>query len=104
MTYFWVYKCNQDFFIHELEICQKTIVDWYNYAREVCVSILERKSDDIIGGPGTTVKIDRKVNLGKGNITEEEKLTGCGFSGVLKGSPRSVFFSLVLRTEQPAHL
>ena len=34
VTYFWVYKCNQEFVIHELGISERTIVDWYNYARE----------------------------------------------------------------------
>ena len=27
ITYFWVYKCNQEFVIHELGICERTIMD-----------------------------------------------------------------------------
>jgi hypothetical protein len=41
ITYFWIYK---EFVKHKLSISNQTIVDWYNYCREVCVSILEKDS------------------------------------------------------------
>ena len=41
LTYFWVYKCQVDFVKHELDICDHTIVDWYNFSREVCICILD---------------------------------------------------------------
>lgn len=28
ITYFWVYRCNQEFVCHELGVCEMTIVDW----------------------------------------------------------------------------
>lgn len=50
ITYFWVYRCNQEFVCHEIEICQNPIVDWYNYAREVCTEILCKSENNIVGG------------------------------------------------------
>jgi len=35
ITYFWIYKVDQEFVKHELSINNQTIVDWYNYCREV---------------------------------------------------------------------
>ena len=59
VTYFWVYKCNQEFVIHELGICERTIVDWYNYAREVeTVYPTKPLKNNTIGGPGVIVEID----------------------------------------------
>jgi hypothetical protein len=36
ITYFWVYKLQQDFVQHELDLSEHTLVDWYNCARDVC--------------------------------------------------------------------
>ena len=59
LTYFWpwVYRTEQEFVKHELGISHTTIVDWYNFSREVCISILEKFSQQI-GGPGKVVEID----------------------------------------------
>jgi hypothetical protein len=57
ITYFWIYKVDQEFVKHELSISNQTIVDWYNYCHEVCVSILE-KASELIGGQGVVVEID----------------------------------------------
>ena len=38
LTYYWVYNCCNDFVMNELRIGSKhTIVDWFNFAREVCI-------------------------------------------------------------------
>ena len=42
---------------HDLGISHMTIADWYNFPREVCISILENFSEQI-GGPGKIVGID----------------------------------------------
>ena len=57
LTYFWVYRTEQEFVKHELGISHTTIVDWYNFSREVCISILENFSQKI-GGPGKIIEID----------------------------------------------
>lgn len=51
ITYFWVYRADQEFVQHELEISHTTIVDWYNFAREICIQILEKFSQQV-GGVG----------------------------------------------------
>ena len=60
LTYFWVYRAEQEFVKHELGISHTTIVDWYNFSREVCISILEVYSRQI-GGPGKVVEIDEST-------------------------------------------
>ena len=35
LTYFWVYRTEQEFVKHELGISHTTSVDWYNFSREV---------------------------------------------------------------------
>lgn len=58
LTYYWVYKCNEQFVKRELRISSNsTIVDWFNFARDVCVVLLEKDSQPI-GGPGKVVEID----------------------------------------------
>ncbi|CAC5376494.1 unnamed protein product [Mytilus coruscus] len=57
ITYFWIYKIDQEFVKHELSICNQTIVDWYNYCREVCIDILKIDSEKI-GGDSVIVEID----------------------------------------------
>ena len=71
LTYYWVYKCSEGFVQRELGIgSNSTIVDWYNFAREVCACVLELDSEKI-GGPGKVVEIDeskfgkRKYNRGR---------------------------------------
>jgi hypothetical protein len=56
ITYFWIYKVDQEFVKHELSISNQTIVDWYSYCREVCASILEKDSE-LIGRKEVVVEI-----------------------------------------------
>ena len=45
LTYYWVYNCPNDYVTNELRIGSKhTIVDWFNFAREVCIEILVREN------------------------------------------------------------
>jgi len=57
IIYFWARKYPQDIVIHELHISHMTIVDFYNFCREVCSVVLERNSEPI-GRPGKIVQID----------------------------------------------
>ena len=71
LTYLWVWKCSETFTMRECRIGgEHTIVDWYNFCREVCVDVLQRESVQI-GGPGEIVEVDeskfgkRKFNRGR---------------------------------------
>ena len=58
LTYYWVWKYPEELVRHELKIgSSHTAVDWFNFAREVCVDILEMNSEQI-GGPGEIIEID----------------------------------------------
>jgi len=57
ITYYWTYQYPQHIVLHETSKTKKTIVDFYNFCREVCAVILEQRSEPI-SGPGKIVKID----------------------------------------------
>ena len=86
ITYFRVYGVDQEFVKNELGISNQTIVDWYNFSREVCSCILE-KDNEKVGGPGIVVEIDesklskRKYHRGHHDIM----LKDSGFWGHRKG-------------------
>ena len=43
VTYMWVYKCQQQFVMRECRLSSfATIVDWYNFCREVCYNTEKR--------------------------------------------------------------
>ena len=70
IIYFWTYKYSQEIVVHESGLNCRTVVDFYNFCREVCSVILADYSEPI-GGPGKVVEIDeskfgkRKYNRGK---------------------------------------
>jgi len=75
---------------------KKTIVDFYNFCREVCAVILEQQSQPI-GRPGKLVEIDES-KLEKESIIAVSELTASGSSAVLKETVhhQSAFFRLCL--------
>ena len=103
VTYFWVYKWNKEFVIHELGICEQTIVDWYNYAREVCDSILQKYENNIIGVPGVIVKIVGS-KFGKRKYHKGRRVDGLWvFGSIERDSKKWGFFLQLLRSEQLIH-
>ena len=87
MTYYWVYKCPADFLTRELRIgSEHTLVDWYNFAREVCVEIIQRDSEQI-GGDGRRWKLEE--------ISEERGWMVYGALEFLKDKVKNVFFQIV---------
>ena len=70
LTYYWVEAYPQRIVLHEMRISSHTLVDWYNFSREVCTNII-MESEKKIGGIGKIVEIDeskfgkRKYNKGK---------------------------------------
>ena len=57
----------------------ETVIDWFNYCREVCADRI-RKHERPIGGPGTTVEIDEskfgKIQYHKGRYIEGQWVFG----------------------------
>lgn len=52
-----MYQVSETFISHELEIASQTVVDWYNFSKEVCTCVLEKHLKKIEGS-GKTVEID----------------------------------------------
>lgn len=93
LTYFWVRKADQEFVEHELQISSPTIVDWYNFSREVCIEILEKDSKQI-GGPGCTVEIDES-KFGKRKYHKGRKVDGVWVFGGIERDTKNCFFTCV---------
>ena len=69
LTYAWAHKFTTTQAVHEIALDEETtstetVIDWYNYCREVCADRIMKQHARPIGGPGTTI-----VNLGTGYET-----------------------------------
>ena len=95
LIYCWIYELPFKFVRVNLEISDHTIVDWYNFCRDVCVDILLFDNKKI-GGPSHIVEIDeskfgkRKFNVGRrvdgcwvGSTERQEKLSSRLFQNVV---------------------
>jgi hypothetical protein len=89
-----VYKHPGYFIAMELKIVSDhRIVDWKNFAREVCLCIL-RQDSERIGGPGKHIEIDeskfgkRKYHLGK-------RIYGVWVFGDIEREYKKCFFDVV---------
>ena len=93
-TYLWSKKCNQTFIREELQIGScTTLVDWFNFAREVCAEIMEADNEQI-GGEGKEVEIDES-KFGKRKFNRGRRVDGCWvFGGIERGSDK-MFLSIV---------
>ncbi|XP_076106327.1 uncharacterized protein LOC143074994 [Mytilus galloprovincialis] len=99
ITYFWIYKIDQEFVKHQLSICNQTIVAWYNYCREVCIEILEIDSEKI-GGENVIVEIDES-KFGKRKYHKGRRVEGQWvFGGIERDSKKSFFASVENRTKE----
>ena len=63
LTYAWAHKFSASQAAHETSLddettSTETLVDWYNYCREVCADRIMNPHAGLLGGPGTTVEID----------------------------------------------
>lgn len=93
ITYFWVYKVSETFVRHELEIASQTVVDWYNFSREVCTCVLEKNSEKI-GGPGKIVEIDES-KFGKRKFHKGRRVVGVWVFGGIERETKKCFFTTV---------
>jgi len=92
IIYLWVHKCSQEFVMHETGISKRTMVDFYNFLREVCSVILQEHSEPI-GGPGKIVEIDES-KFGKRKYNKGRRVDGVWvFGGIERDSdPPKTFF------------
>jgi transposase-like protein len=92
LTYYWSYKLPNDYVKFQLGIgSDNTLVDWYNFAREVCVAIITEKDSELIGGQGEIVEIDES-KFGKRKYHRGRRVDGAWvFGGVERDSGRCFF-------------
>ena len=57
LMYLWSQSFSVDEIIHELKLSKKTVVEWTNFFRECCLTIMLENSEKI-GGNGVEVEID----------------------------------------------
>ena len=94
LTYYWVWKYSEELIRHELKIgSSHTAVDWYNFAREVCVDILETNSEQI-GGPGEIIEIDES-KFGKRKYHRGKRVEGVWVFGGIERSSKKYFMQCV---------
>ena len=63
LTYAWAHSYTTTQAMHETSLddettSSETVIDWYNYCREVCADRIMKHHAGPIGGPGSTVEID----------------------------------------------
>ncbi|KAJ8980947.1 hypothetical protein NQ317_001210, partial [Molorchus minor] len=68
------------FIARELKISTRTVVDWSNFCREVCIEWCSTHSNDKIGGPGKIIEIDEakegRRKYQKGRVLEGQWIFG----------------------------
>ena len=120
LTYYWVYSLPNDHISRELKIgSEHTLVDWKNFAREVCLEILQQDNCKI-GGVGKVVEIDeskfgkrkyhrgkrvdvalpiedREWNLTKSILARVCTLNVCGYSTLLRSVQWKVHKNTLLK-------
>jgi len=85
LTYAWAHKFTTTQAVHETSLddestSTETVIDWYNYCREVCADRIMNHHAGQIGGPGMTVEIDEskfgKTKYNSGRYIEGQWVFG----------------------------
>ena len=85
LTYAWAHKYTIDQAVLETSLddettSSETVIDWYNYCREVCAYRIMQHHAGQIGGPGKTVEIDEskfgKMKYNRGRYVEGQWVFG----------------------------
>ena len=89
LTFYWLNRCTNEFVQNQLILGSKhTVVDWFNFAREVCATILFQ-TNEVLGGEGKVVEIDES-KFGKRKYNRGRRVDGCWvFGGVERDSDKS---------------
>ena len=94
LTYYWVYKTRQETVKRELKIsCDETVVDWYNFCREVCSEVIEKENVKV-GGPGKVVEIDES-KFGKRKYHKGRRKDGVWVFGGIERETKNCFLTSV---------
>lgn len=60
LTYYWASNIQISTAEHNLDICSSSLVDWYNFHRDMCSWKLNQLAITL-GGPGVVVQVDESV-------------------------------------------
>ena len=93
LTYYWVYQLPSDFIARELDISEHSLMDWKNFAREVCLCVIETGSEQI-GGPGCVVEIDES-KFGKRKYHRGKRVDEVWVFGGIERDLKRCFFEIV---------
>lgn len=94
LIYYFLYKAPYELVANELKIkSSHTIVDWFNFCREVCITILTQDNTKI-GGQGHVVEIDES-KFGKRKYNRGRRVDGCWVLGGIDRTTRQTFFQIV---------
>ena len=92
LTFFWVNDFSNKQCVLHAQVSPKTVVDWYNFCREVCLVILEQDQHQVIGGPGVIVEIDES-KFGKRKYHKGKRVDGVWvFGGIERDNKANCFF------------
>ena len=97
LTYFWVRNYPNQLASIESGISEHSIVDWFQFCRDVCVDLLDSelglgRGSDIVGGPGVTVEIDES-KFGKRKYNRGKHIDGVWvFGGIERDNKANCFF------------
>lgn len=94
LIYCWLYELPFTFVqAEELVTTNKSVVDWYNFCRDICIDIL-LKDNTKIGGPGHIVEIDES-KFGKRKYNKGRCVDGSWVLGGIDRQTRDTFFQVV---------
>ena len=94
LTYYWVHKIRPETVRRELRInCEETVVDWFNFCREVCSEVIENENVKI-GGPGKTVEKDES-KFGKRKYHKGRRKEGAWVFGGIERESKNCFLTSV---------
>ena len=88
LTYFGCNGYSKKLAAQESEVSENCVVDWFNFCREVCITVLEDTDFDRIGGEGVVVEIN-------GNIRGRRVDGVWVFGGIERRDKTRCFFSVV---------
>ena len=99
LTYFWIREYWNKLAAIETGVSSKSVVDWYNFCRAICVEILEDREKDQefqpIGGDGIVVEIDES-KFGKRKYHRGKHVDRVWVFGAIEGDNKSNCFFFVV--------
>ncbi|XP_038077488.1 uncharacterized protein LOC119745298 isoform X3 [Patiria miniata] len=105
MTYCWAVRMTNKVALRECSIddsttSDRTVVEWFNYCREVCLHAVQQSSSKAIGGPELVVEIGES-KFGKQKLNRSRNMEGKWVLGGICRKTRDVFF-IEIDNREPA--